>query len=39
MIYFRYLKDLQEYARKHYKDKPYTVRFDSERKMYYISPF
>ena len=38
MIYFKDLQELRAYAERYYKDKHYVIRFDSERKMYYISP-
>ena len=37
-MYFKYLKDAVEYAKKYLKDKRCVYRFDSDMKMYYISP-
>lgn len=37
MIYFRYLADAQRYRDKYQKG--YAIRFDSEKHMYYVSPF
>ena len=37
MIYFKYLKDAMAYRDKHQKG--YAIRFDNERKMYYVAPF
>lgn len=37
MIYFRDLKEAEKYRDNYHKG--YTIRYDSEKRMYYISPF